>query len=97
MQALRGDGLDARHSFERRRDDTLGPDDSHRAGVLRHQDVAVGQERDRPRAGQPGRDRLRVERRRRLGRARRVGLPGERGLGLGRLGADRRKKSRRAR
>ena len=85
VQALRADHLDAGHAGNRQRDETVGPDDPHRADALGDEEVAVGQKRDRPRAAQPVGDGLDRERRRRLRRRRRVGLSRKRRLGERRL------------
>ncbi len=57
VQALGRDGLDGWHPFDGRMDTLLG-DDPHGAPVLRDQDLAVGQERQRPRRRQAAGDGL---------------------------------------
>ena len=89
VQSVRADRLDARHAGNRRRHDAVGLHDPHRAAVLRDQEVAVGQKRDGPRAGETSGDRLDVERWRGTGRWRRVRLPWKGRRRLGRLRGQR--------
>ena len=74
VEPLRGGLLHRRHAGDWRRNEAVGLHDAHGPGALQDQEIAVGQERHRPGARQPGRDRLDVERRRGPGRGGRIGL-----------------------
>jgi hypothetical protein len=89
VQTLRGDGLHSRHPCQRCGDHTVRPDDPHGSGVLRHKQIAVWQERDRPRAGESTGDGLRVELRRWLRWPRCISLSGECWLRFWRLSVER--------
>ena len=79
VKALRGDDLHGRHAADRLGDDAGRRHGSQRAAALGDEEVAVRQERERPRARQLVGDDLGLVARFAL-RRRRFGLPGERGL-----------------
>ncbi len=81
VKALRRDDLDGRHAGDRLRDRALRRHGAQHAAPLRDEEVAVGQERERPGTLELVRDDVDFVARLAL-RRRRVGLAAERGLRL---------------